>query len=184
MSVPRDVVDAENGKELLLSYLQQDIEVIRSDRHDRHLEIGRHRSNQFTITLKAKNKAEPAIKKMIEAERKKINERGFPNCFGIQRFGPGNKNYHKATELLKQAETIPDSQYVLRFIVQAYPSMLFNQYAMQRRRGDVLKKNASEEVCIEGDILVTDPTPRRKDYYIYQKEKITSFDYVLCKQKC
>jgi tRNA pseudouridine13 synthase len=152
------------------------VTVVQSARHDQHLDIGRHQANQFVITLKEKKKADPTIKTMIETEREKIVTQGFPNCFGIQRFGPGNKNYHKATALLKQAENIPDSQYVLRFIVQAYPSMLFNHYAMQRWR-----KNQN---LIDGDIVVTDPTPRRKDYAVYEDGVIRSCNYTVSKKNC
>jgi hypothetical protein len=52
--------------------------------------------------------------------------------FGFQRFGKGNKNFKKADKIFQEGINHPDT-YEVKFKLQSWGSMRFNEYAMQRR---------------------------------------------------
>jgi hypothetical protein len=48
-------------------------------------------------------------KKLIEENIEKVKKKGFPNCFGYQRFGKGYKNFWEAKEVINSSSGLPRS---------------------------------------------------------------------------
>lgn len=94
---------------------------------DDRLSVGSHEGNMFHIRLRAKRNISDTLKKTIESKIKHIQQHGFPNCYGQQRFG--KNNFKKAETVLQSWQT---EWYQLKLKLQAYPNMFFNTLALAR----------------------------------------------------
>jgi tRNA(Glu) U13 pseudouridine synthase TruD len=61
--------------------------------------------NRFAIRLRAMaslldNGVREEKKRLILQNVEQVKAKGFPNCFGVQRFGKGMKNFWEAEEVL------------------------------------------------------------------------------------
>jgi tRNA(Glu) U13 pseudouridine synthase TruD len=83
-------------------------------------------------------------KEKIQKNIERIKKNGVPNCFGSQRFGKRNKNFTEAKKILFENEG--KNQYHLRFMLQAFASMYFNEYVMTRRK--------KSQFLLDGDLVV------------------------------
>ncbi|NOZ44562.1 MAG: tRNA pseudouridine(13) synthase TruD [bacterium] len=67
----------------------------------------------------------------IERQINYIKKNGFPNYFGIQRFGKGLKNRKRAEKIFNDPDLDPQN-YQFRFQIQARVSMHFNRMLYQK----------------------------------------------------
>ncbi len=75
----------------------KDAEIMEAFRSDRMLNLGDLMGNRFTIDLRMD---EPSIPKAQETVDQLNNRGGFPNFFGLQRFGSIRTNTHKIGKLI------------------------------------------------------------------------------------
>ncbi len=137
------------------------------------LKIGTNQGNHFKIRLQIKTPlTEPQLEK-VQSNITKIMKNGFPNCFGSQRFGKRNKNFYEAKKILFEHQGT--NQYHLRFMLQAYASMYFNEYVMNRR--------AKGQFLFDGDLVVNGYSALNSNVWTYHQQKITLFDYKKEKEK-
>ena len=73
------------------------VEVLRSERSDRKLRTGSHRSNRFVVVLRELT----GDQKTVEAQIEQVVRRGFPNYFGQQRFGHDGRNIIAARSMFQ-----------------------------------------------------------------------------------
>lgn len=146
ISLPLSAVDMVGGKDVVVDLLQQyDVQVLQTQRYDQPLCVGGNEGNHFKIRLQAQKSVTQEIKARIQQESKRIQTHGFPNYYGLQRFGKGLRNFKRAETILSGKEFTPGS-YVSKFILQAYGNFYFNRYVYHRRN--------DKKYIIEGDIFV------------------------------
>lgn len=86
------------GKELAIPELHENLEVLESTRHAKKLRRGAHKDNYFKLRLSAtQNIDEAAFKEKLAT----IAEQGYPNYFGPQRFGHGERNIEFAARAMQ-----------------------------------------------------------------------------------
>lgn len=95
------------------------VSLIKSDRHTRKLRRGEHRGNAFRIKVRELSNPKSLIDPLIE-----IKERGFPNYFGVQRFGRESQNLERAKQWF--SGEIKASRSQRSFYLSAARSHLFN----------------------------------------------------------
>ena len=95
------------------------VRLIRADRHSRKLRRGEHRGNTFRIKVRELEAPEELIAPLVE-----IKERGFPNYFGVQRFGHEAQNLTRALQWF--SGEIKASRSQRSFYLSAARSYLFN----------------------------------------------------------
>jgi tRNA pseudouridine13 synthase len=93
---------------------------------------------------------------------------GFPNFFGIQRFGKGLRNYKRAVKIFEE-DDFDAEKYILRFQLQSRVSMQFNRLLQER-----IEKNIR---YLPGDILLNGNNPYSAQTAIWQTNFIEGFDY-------
>ncbi|MFX1374561.1 MAG: tRNA pseudouridine(13) synthase TruD [Promethearchaeota archaeon] len=100
------------------------------------VKLGSHLGNNFTITIRNLNNVEN-LKQKTEKNLKFIGEYGFPNYFGLQRFG----NYR------------PNSHIIGRFLLEGAFENAFNEYVSTTysTESDESRK-ARSELIINGDL--------------------------------
>lgn len=74
-----------------------DVEILESFRSDKMLRLGDLRGNRFTVNLKISSDDHGQV---METYRQVMSGGGFPNFFGLQRFGSLRTNTHKIGKLL------------------------------------------------------------------------------------
>ena len=154
--------------------------VLRSSPHGNKLKTGHLRGNRFTVVLRgtAENASQTAP---LIVQR--LNQSGFPNYYGEQRFGHEGETLKLGLDLLtgaKRPQEIPYSKrkFLLRLALSSVQSELFNQALALRLEagllhtvlaGDVLEvmqsggKFVAEDVAREqerldsGEVCVTGP---------------------------
>ena len=81
----------------------ESITILAQHWHNKKLNRGTHRANQFIIALRAIEFADNASvteqKKFVEQHLQSISKTGVPNYFGAQRFGHGGNNIKEALNL-------------------------------------------------------------------------------------
>ncbi len=122
-----DITDEQK----LLDIVSNKVKILETHRHNTPLTIGKNSGNHFTITLRAHKKVDGKIKKHIKENLATIKQTGFPNCFGIQRFGKGMRNFYRAKEIF-QSKDDTSNEFELKFRLQAYGSARFNSYVLDR----------------------------------------------------
>lgn len=154
-----------------LTFLGNFWKIVCSWRHNEPLIIGRNSWNRFFIRLRANCIIEDQLKTTIEQRLKQISLRGFPNAYWIQRFGKWNKNFKKAlqifsweTDFFKKTES-----YEVKFKLQAFWSMWFNIYVMERLKQGLF--------LLDGDVMVNGWNAFWTDVAYYQQGKLSHFDY-------
>ena len=148
------------------------------------LKVASNQWNKFEVRLRARQNISKEIKSQIENNVQKIIEKWFPNCFGMQRFGKWKKNFYEAKDRLKQLAQEynekwklkeADLPYHLRFLLQAYPSMYFNEYVLNRWEKWLF--------LLQWDILVDRFNSNWVKTSVYNSQKIYSFDYQKLKKE-
>ncbi|PID35004.1 MAG: hypothetical protein CR971_00280 [candidate division SR1 bacterium] len=166
--------DQTKGREEFLKHLGQVAKIITTTWHDTPLAVGRHKYNRFRIVLRFKDTPSSELETNIEEKIKKIQTTGFPNCFGQQRFGKGNRNFKRACEIFQMTKKAMKNAFEIRFKLQAFSSMYFNHYALSRRK--------KGQHLLEGDILTSTFHAWKAEVGSYENQEIHLFDYQQCKE--
>ena len=171
-------------EELFLQTLWKKVRILEKSYNESWLKVASNLWNRFEIRLRAKQNISKEIKNQIEDNVQKIIERWFPNCFGMQRFGKWKKNFYEAKDRLKQLAKEynekwkikeSDLSYHLRFLLQAYPSMYFNEYVLNRWEKWLF--------LLQGDILVDRFNSNWVRTAVYDSQKIYPFNYQKLKKE-
>lgn len=111
----------------LTTFSHSKLKIIQSYRHNNKLRIGHLRGNSFFIRLK---KVSPSAALKIEQALKTLDNQGFANYFGYQRFGKFGDNYKEGLEIL-QGKNMKNVKLKI-FLLSAFQSELFNRYLSKR----------------------------------------------------
>lgn len=171
-------------EELFVQTLWKKVRILEKSYNEFWLKVASNLWNKFQIRLHARQDISKEIKNQIENNVEKIIEKWFPNCFWMQRFGKWKKNFYEAKDRLKQLakefnekwklkET--DLPYHLRFLLQAYPSMYFNEYVLNRWEKWLF--------LLQWDILVDRFNSNWVKTAVYDSQKIYPFDYQKLKKE-
>lgn len=169
---------------LFIQTLWKKVRILEKSYNEHWLKVASNLWNRFEIRLRARQYISKEIKNQIENNVQKIIERWFPNCFGMQRFGKWKKNFYEAKDRLKQLAQEynekwklkeADLPYHLRFLLQAYPSMYFNEYVLNRWEKWLF--------LLQWDILVDRFNSNWVKTAVYDSQKIYSFDYQKLKKE-
>ena len=171
-------------EDLFIQTLWKKVRILEKSYNESWLRVASNLWNKFRIRLRARQNILEEIKNQIDNNVEKIIERWFPNCFGMQRFGKWKKNFYEAKDRLKQLAQESnekwklkegDLPYHLRFLLQAYPSMYFNEYVLNRREKWLF--------LLQWDILVDRFNSNWVRTAVYDSQKIYPFDYQRLKKE-
>lgn len=171
-------------EDLFIQTLWKKVRILDKSYNEFLLKVASNLWNRFKIRLRARQNISKEIKDQIEINVQKITERWFPNCFGMQRFGKWKKNFYEAKEHLqklakeyKEKWKLKESElpYHLRFLLQAYPSMYFNEYVLNRWEKWLF--------LLQGDILVDRFNSNWVKTAVYNSQKVYKFDYQKLKEE-
>ena len=116
--------------------------------HKNKLKLGHLLGNRFVITIREPSVPVQQAVQQINAIMAVLAERGIPNYFGPQRFGPHGANVARGYEVIARKKFIRDV-WARRFMAAAFQSHLCNQYLARRVNdglfdrlllGDIAKK--------------------------------------------
>ena len=123
------------------------ITVLESQRHSHKLRTGQLRGNRFSILIR-----DPQGDQPVEQVRKICQElsNGFPNIFGMQRFGHEGSTAKMGWELVqrprgKEGRRIGRNRFLKRLAISALQSLVFNHYLVHRMESELLFR------VLEGD---------------------------------
>ena len=165
-AVTRQFVSVPARAEERIGRIETDrIRVLSSARHGNKLRTGHLAGNRFSILVRRVD-ADAAERARPIAEA--VNQHGFPNYYGEQRFGRDNETLELGLALLggqKQPHEIPAPRrtFLLRMAVSAVQSALFNDVLAERLRdglfstvlpGDVMQVAASGGPFVVSDAVV------------------------------
>ena len=171
-------------EEYFIQTLWKKVRILEKSYNDFWLKVASNQWNRFEIRLRARQDISNEIKSQIENNVQKIIEKWFPNCFWMQRFGKWKKNFYEAKDRLKALAQEynekwklkeADLPYHLRFLLQAYPSMYFNEYVLNRREKWLF--------LLQWDILVDRFNSNWVKTAVYDSQKMYSFDYQKLKKE-
>lgn len=129
--------------------------VLDYQRHSRKLRRGAHRANQFTITLKNVVAIDDAtdlasLPSCIDTRLETLQQHGFANYFGPQRFGIGAQNLVKAERYFANPRK-KMSRNQRSMLISAARSQLFNKVCEARvRQGTWNKPLTGEPMQLDG----------------------------------
>ena len=202
ISIYKKVLNRIWGEQKFLEVLWQKAIILETAWHSEPLAVWKNAGNYFKIRLEAKKEITPETKEKIESNIQKILKNWFPNCFGKQRFGKGYRNFYRAKEIFERIlspflkgdgeargifkNSYPDESdcsfkkehkskaddFEIRFKLQAYASMYFNEYTIKRRQ--------KWQIFLWWDIMVNSNNYETK-VWIYNEWKIWLFNYEKCK---
>ncbi len=161
-------------EEKFLSVLWEKTKILTTTRHKEPLAVWKNAGNYFKIRLIAKWNITEEIQAQIENNIKKIQINWFPNCFGKQRFGKWYRNFYRAKEIFESQDMSINDQFEIRFKLQAYASMHFNEYAIKRRQ--------KWQIFLWWDIMVNKNNSFGTKVWIYSEWKVIIFNYKKCKE--
>ena len=171
-------------EESFVQTLWKKVRILEKSYNEFWLKVASNQWNKFEIRLRARQNISKEIKNQIENNVERITEKWFPNCFGMQRFGKWKKNFYEAKDRLKQLAQgyneswklkEADLPYHLRFLLQAYPSMYFNEYVLNRWEKWLF--------LLQWDILVDKFNSNWVKTAVYNNQKIYPFDYQKLKKE-
>jgi len=141
--------------------LQTDrVHVLTVDRHRNKLRTGHLRGNRFRLVLR---ELPPEAMTQAQTIKAVIDQRGFLNYYGEQRFGFADNTDSPGFKLLRGEPTPWMTKGDLRFSLSAAQSRLFNDWAARRVRdglshtvipGDVMQVTASGGCFVTEDVTV------------------------------
>ena len=171
-------------EESFIQILWKKVKILEKSYNESWLKVASNHWNKFEIRLRARQDISNEIKNQIENNVQKIIEKWFPNCFWMQRFGKWKKNFYEAKDRLKQLAQEyngkwklkeADLPYHLRFLLQDYPSMYFNEYVLNRWEKWLF--------LLQWDILVDRFNSNWVKTAVYDSQKIYPFDYQKLKKE-
>ena len=171
-------------EESFIQTLWKKVRILEKSYNESWLKVASNKWNKFEIYLRARQNISVEIKNQIENNVQKIIEKWFPNCFWMQRFGKWKKNFYEAKDRLRELAREynekwklkeVDLPYHLRFLLQAYPSMYFNEYVLNRWEKWLF--------LLQWDILVDRFNSNWVKTAIYDSQDIYEFDYPKLKKE-
>ncbi|MGC3873135.1 tRNA pseudouridine(13) synthase TruD [Halomonas sp. GXIMD04776] len=120
------------------------VQLLEQHRHPRKLKRGVHNANRFILRISGAVGEHPAL----EQRWKTLCERGVPNYFGPQRFGPGGRNLFRARDVLRRGWRKRDDREGM--LLSSARSYLFNGLLAMR----VAEDNWATPLA--GDVLMLD----------------------------
>jgi tRNA(Glu) U13 pseudouridine synthase TruD len=165
-------------EESFIQTLWKKVKILEKSYNESWLKVASNQWNKFGIRLRARQNISKEIKNQIENNVEKIIEKWFPNCFWMQRFGKWKKNFYEAKDRLKELAKEynekwklkeADLPYHLRFLLQAYPSMYFNEYVLNRWEKWLF--------LLQWDILVDKFNSNWVKTVVYDSQNVYEFDY-------
>ena len=118
------------------------IRIIENSRHTNKLKTGHIGENRFSIKIRKIDQTS-----QIEPVLSQIKTIGFPNYYGLQRFGRDSQNHLLGRKLLLGEKKPKGSHRDFRFLINAYQSFLFNQIISLR-----LEKHNNLTAVFPGDL--------------------------------
>jgi len=198
ISIYKKVLNRIWWEEKFLQVLWQKVTILETAWHNEPLAVWKNTGNYFKIRLEAKKEITPEIKEKIESNIQKILKNWFPNCFWKQRFWKWYRNFYRAKEIFEWGNNVILSEsegsnldssslrfsewhkksktddFEIRFKLQAYASMYFNEYTIKRRQ--------KWQIFLWWDIMVNSNNYETK-VWIYNEWKVWLFNYEKCKQE-
>ncbi len=174
ISISQKYLKTCGGKDQFLKLLAEKVKILKTSRHYEPLAVGKNQGNHFEIRLRKREMLPTELKNELESKLEKSKESWFPNAFWIQRFGKGNKNFKKAAKLFAGEEELKGG-YEVKFKLQAFGSMRFNEYVMKRRE--------KQAFLLEGDIMVNGWNAFGTWVAEYREGKLQHFDYWKIKEE-
>ena len=184
ISISKRSLDKIWWEDLFAKILWEKVRILKKYWNESWLKVASNDWNKFKIRLRARQKISNEIKSQVENNVQKIRERWFPNCFGMQRFWKWKKNFYEAKNRLgalaqeyqkKWDLTELDLPYHLRFLLQAYASMYFNEYVLNRWEKGLF--------LLQWDILVDRFNSNWVRTAVYDSQNIYLFDYQKLKKE-
>ena len=198
ISIYKKVLNRIWWEQKFLEVLGQKATILETAWHSEPLAVWKNVGNYFKIRLEAKKEISPEIKEKIESHIEKILKNWFPNCFWKQRFWKWYRNFYRAKEIFEWGRNVILSEsegsnldssslrssewhkksktddFEIRFKLQAYASMYFNEYTIKRRQ--------KWQIFLWWDIMVNSNNYETK-VWIYNEWKVWLFNYEKCKQE-
>lgn len=168
LSIRQNKLKKCGGKSAFLDFLAGKVKVLQESRNPEPLQVGKNKGNHFEIRLRKRQALPEALKVQLEEKLQLSREHPFPNAFGIQRFGKGNKNFKKASEIFAQAIKQIDS-YQVKFKLQSRGNMRFNELLMARWE--------AKDFVLKGDIMVDGRNAFGSKVARFEDGKLHHFDY-------
>lgn len=168
LSISKKYLKSCGGASEFLNFLKERVKVLKTWRHDAPLAIGKNSGNHFEIRLRWRTLLPEEKRKELEAQLEKSKKTWFPNAFGIQRFGKGNKNFKKAHKIFSEGISWT-AGYEVKFKLQAFWSMRFNELVMKRWN--------EWAFLLEWDIMVNGRNAFWTSVASYHHGKLQHFDY-------
>jgi tRNA pseudouridine13 synthase len=146
------------------------IRVLHAARHKNKLRTGHSRGNRFSIRVR---NVTPGAGLRVEAIAGIIGRLGFPNYFGLQRFGHDQQTLKLGVELLRgnaSPRSIPPARrrFLLRMSLSAAQSALFNAVLARRisdgRLHSVLSGDVMQVVASGGLFVVSDQAAEQQRF--------------------
>jgi tRNA pseudouridine13 synthase len=145
--------------EAVLACQLDGIRLLRAARHNHKLRTGHLRGNRFVLRLR-----EVATDRMDDLAQvlRKTERRGFPNYFGMQRFGRDGDNADRGLKWLLGHAPPPRGRFDRKLLVSSVQSALFNISVAERVHegtlghvfeGDVMQRHDT------GGLFVADDAP-------------------------
>ncbi len=117
------------------------VKVCQATRHARKLKRGVLSGNYFQITIRQWD----GNREVIENQLLQIKEQGFPNYFGVQRFGRQGNNVAKALAMFQGEKVKREQRSIYLSAVRSY---FFNQLLAKRISLGSWNQAVSGDVCI------------------------------------
>lgn len=168
LSLSKRKIKMCGGIQAVTTLLSQTVKILNTTWHTEPLAVGKNKGNLFHIRLRNRSSLTPQQVTTLENEIEKIKKIWFPNAFGIQRFWKGNKNFKKASKIFEQWKKF-NLGYEVKFKLQAYGSMRFNEY--------VMKREEEWAFLLDGDIMINGMNAFGTQVAEYQNNKLYHFDY-------
>lgn len=129
--------DDPNWKELD----SETVKICHSTRHARKLKRGVLSGNDFQITIRQWD----GNREVIESQLLQIKQQGFPNYFGVQRFGQRGNNVTKALAMFQGEKVKREQRSIYLSAVRSY---FFNQLLAKRISLGSWNQAVSGDICI------------------------------------
>ena len=113
---------------------REELRLLEAERSSRKLRLGGLVFNRFDVGVAVEPSAEALTEETrvsLDAAAQAINQSGFANAFGWQRFGSGGKNIERGAALLR-GERFKGDKTAARFMVSALQSAVFNRVLEDR----------------------------------------------------
>lgn len=165
-AVTRQYVSVPASASDLIEKIESDqIKVLSAERHTNKLKTGHHRGNRFRIVVRDAAANADQLAAALIAE---IEQTGFPNYFGDQRFGNAGTTDDPGFRMLRGERTRRMSRDGLRFTLSAVQSRLFNAWVSDRISDglsrQVLDGDVMQVTTSKGPFVVTDVATEQARY--------------------